>query len=142
MDVKTGKSRRITKQPPREKVSYGDPWFSRDGKWLFALSDRDSEFARVVMVPVAGGKERVLTQRLAYDVELLEPSFDANRIVFVTNEKGSSVLRFIDLKTLKELPRPPLVAGVISRVHWRPHSTSLRSPFARRARPGTFSPTT
>jgi dipeptidyl aminopeptidase/acylaminoacyl peptidase len=125
MDVKTGKARRITKQPAKQTVAYGDPWFSQDGKWIFATSDRDAEFSRVVMIPVSGGKERVLTAKLSYDVELIEPSFDANRLVFVTNEKGSSVLRFIDLKTLKELPRPPLVQGVISRVRWRPHSDEI-----------------
>jgi len=125
MDVKTGKSRRITRQPAKQTVAYGNPWFSRDGKWIFATSDRDSEFARVVMVPVGGGKERVLTARLSYDVELIEPSFDANRLAFITNEKGSSVLRFIDLKTLKELPRPPLVSGVITHVLWRPRSDEL-----------------
>lgn len=125
MDVKTGKTRRITKQNAKDPVAYGSPWFSRDGRWLFATSDRGSEFSRLVMVPIGAGKERVLTASLKFDVERLEPSFDASRLAFVTNEAGSSVLRFIDLKTLKELPRPPLVAGVIGRIHWRPKSDEI-----------------
>jgi dipeptidyl aminopeptidase/acylaminoacyl peptidase len=125
MDARTGKSRRITKPDPKQPVAYGDPWFSRDGKSIFTTSDRDGEFARIVMLPARGGKERVLTPKLDHDVEGMEISFDANRIAFVTNEKGSSVLRFIDLKTLKELPRPPLVQGVISRIGWRRHSDEI-----------------
>lgn len=125
MDARTGKARAITKQSAREQVSYDNPWFSRDGKSIFATSDRGSEVSRLVMIPVRGGKERVLAANLKFGVEMIEPSFDANRLAFVTNEAGSSVLRFIDLKTLKELPRPPLVQGVINRIAWRPHSEEI-----------------
>lgn len=125
MDVKSARARRITKQDAREPVSYGDPWFSRDGRSIFATSDRGSEFSRLVMLPARGGRERVLAPNLKFDVESLEPSFHANRLAFVTNEGGSSVLRFIDLKTLKELPRPPLVQGIIGRVGWRERSDEI-----------------
>jgi dipeptidyl aminopeptidase/acylaminoacyl peptidase len=134
MDIATGKKRRVTRPGKGETVAYSDAAFARDGKGLFALSDRGSEFRRLVYLPLAGGAERVLTDRLAYDVEDFEMSFDANRIAFVTNENGSSVLRFLDLKTLKEQPRPPLVDGVIGGLEWRRgseeigfHITSARS---------------
>ena len=42
-----------------------------------------------------------------------------NKVAFVTNEAGSSVLRFFDLTSWKELPRPPLLQGVIGAVQWR-----------------------
>jgi dipeptidyl aminopeptidase/acylaminoacyl peptidase len=125
MEVATGKKRRVTSQPPREQVSYGGARFSRDGKGLFTTSDRGSEFRRLVYLPLGGGRERVLTAHLPYDVDAFDISFDANMIAFTTNEKGSNVLRFIDLKTLKELPRPPLVHGVIAGLEWRPKSTEV-----------------
>jgi dipeptidyl aminopeptidase/acylaminoacyl peptidase len=135
MDLATGNKRRIT---PANKggatVAYDNPKFSKDGKSIFVISDRDSEFRRLVMMPAHGGKERVLAANLKFDVDGFDISFDANRIAFLTNENGSSGLRFIDLATLKELPRPPLVPGVIGGLEWRPkssevgfHMTSARS---------------
>ncbi|HUQ29708.1 MAG TPA: S9 family peptidase [Usitatibacter sp.] len=125
MDVRTGAKKRITNPPAGVTVLYETPVFSKDGKALFVGSDKSGEFRRLVVMPSAGGEERVLTSHLNYDVEQFEVSFDANRIAFVTNENGSNVLRFIDLATLKEQPRPPLMAGLIGGVRWREKSTEI-----------------
>ena len=42
----------------------------------------------------------------------------AKRIALTTNEEGSSVLRFLDLASFKELPRPALLPGEISGLRW------------------------
>ena len=125
MDPKTGRKRRITNPPAGEQVLYDTPQFSRDGKSVFAMSDHGAEFKQLVLINAATGKERVLTGNLRYDVDAYEISFDANRIAFVTNENGSDVLRFLDLATLKELPRPPLVPGLIGGINWRPRSSEI-----------------
>jgi dipeptidyl aminopeptidase/acylaminoacyl peptidase len=124
MDVSTGRKRRVA-GGKGQPVSYADPYFSRDGRGIFVTSDRGSEFKRLVYLPLTGGAEKVLTGHHAYNVENFEVSFDANLIAFVTNERGSSVLRFIDLKTLKELPRPPLFDGVIGGLEWRRNSSEV-----------------
>ena len=124
LDVATGRKRRVA-GGDGEPVAYGDPYFSRDGRGVFATSDRGAEFRRLAFIPLAGGRERALTQHLAYDVENFEVSFDAGLIAFVTNERGASVLRFMDLRTLKELPRPPLVDGVIGGLEWRRGSSEV-----------------
>ena len=122
MDAATGKHRRVTHSRRGAPIAYGNPRFSRDGRSLFATSDRGSEFTRLARIDLASGKEQPLTANIAHDVDEFEVSFDANRIAFTTNEDGASVLRFIDLATLKELPRPPLVPGVIGALRWRPGS--------------------
>ena len=122
MDAATGKHRRVTHPVRNAPTAYGNPRFSRDGRSLFATSDRGSEFKRLVRIEIATGKEQPLTTHIAHDIDEFEVSFDANRIAFTTNEQGASVLRFIDLASLKELPRPPLVPGVISGLQWRPGS--------------------
>jgi dipeptidyl aminopeptidase/acylaminoacyl peptidase len=134
MDVASGKRRRVTRPGAKEPVAYRNPRFSKDGRSLFATSDRDSEFHRLVLIALDGGPERVLIPNIKADVEDLELSFDAGMAAFVTNENGSSVMRFLDLVTLKEQPRPPLVDGVIGGLEWRPksreigfHITSARS---------------
>ena len=125
MDVATRKKRRVTPVAKGETVSYGTPIFSGDGKGLYTTSDRGAEFHRLVYVPLAGGKERVLTERNKFDVDDFEVSLDASLIAFTTNENGSNALRFIDLKTMKELPRPALVDGVIGGLEWRRKSSEI-----------------
>ncbi len=124
VDAASGKRRRVT-PVGRRPVSYGEPRFSGDGRGLFATSDRGSEFKRLVYIPLHGGRERVLTGNIAHDVDEFAVSLDAGRIAFVTNEDGSHALRFLDLATLEELPRPSLVHGVISELRWRPGSDEL-----------------
>ena len=126
LDVASRRHRRVTLPGPRgDPVAYAKAQFAADGRALFATSDRGSEFRRLVLLPIAGGRERVLTGAIAHDVDDFEVSYDAKRIAFTTNEDGADVLRFIDLGTLKELPRPPLVAGVIGGLEWRPHSQEI-----------------
>jgi dipeptidyl aminopeptidase/acylaminoacyl peptidase len=125
MDLATAQRRRVTPAHKGEPVAYQSPRFSKDGKSIFAISDRASEYRRLVMMPASGGKERVLTPELKHNVDGFDISFDANRIAFLTNEGGSSSLRFIDLATLKQQPRPPLVPGVIGGLAWRRKSTEV-----------------
>ena len=125
MDVATGKKRRLTQGDKSGPVAYGDPEFAKDGRGVYATSDRGSEYRRLVYVPLDGKPERALVTRHAFDVDSLEVSQDGSHIAFVTNEHGSSVLRFYDVKAGKELPRPPLVDGVIGGLEWRPRSTEI-----------------
>ena len=125
MDVKTGTKKRITNPPKGETVLYDTPQFTRDGKGIFVVSDKGGEFRQLVLMPATGGKERILTGHLKFDVDAFEVSFDANRIAFVTNEAGSNALRFLDLSSLKEYARPSLVPGLIGGIRWREKSTEV-----------------
>jgi dipeptidyl aminopeptidase/acylaminoacyl peptidase len=124
MDVATGRKRRVTPDSA-QPVYYGETHFSKNGKALFTITDRGSEFRRLAYLPLDGGKARILSERHDYDVDDYDVSFDANRLAFITNENGSDVLRFIDTATLKELPRPPLMQGVIGGLQWRPKSSEV-----------------
>ncbi len=125
MEVATGKRRRVTPASKGDPVSYRLPRFMKDGRSLLATSDRGSEYRRIVQVPLAGGAERVLTEHLKYDIDDLQVSPDGARVAFTSNEGGSHSLRFLDGKTLKEQPRPPLFNGVISDIAWRPGSAEV-----------------
>ncbi|HXF77774.1 MAG TPA: prolyl oligopeptidase family serine peptidase [Usitatibacter sp.] len=122
MDVATGRRARITPKPKSGTVFYGDARFTRDGRGVVTVSDGDGEFRRLVYLPISAGRPRVLTPRLNHDVEQFDISFDANRIAFVTNESGASVLRLMELASFKELPRPSMLQGVIRGLEWRRHS--------------------
>ena len=104
IDIATGRQTRITPAPPAAAVktngaiavtvAYGEPRFASDGKGIYTVSDRDSEYRRLVYIDIQSGKERVLTAHLKHDVDDFSISNRANRIAFTTNEDGASVLRF------------------------------------------------
>lgn len=119
MDIASGEKKRVTPAPTAgEPVFYGSARFARDGRGLYAVSDRDSEFRRLVHIDLASGKESVLTESLKFNVDSFAVSYAARRIALITNEEGPSVLRFFDLDTRKELPRPALLPGEISGLRW------------------------
>ena len=121
MNISSGEKRRVTpeKKPAAAPVFYGPARFSRDGRKLFTTSDQNSEYRRLLMIDLATAGETVLTPHLQHDVSDFAISTKAKRIAFITNEDGSSVLRFLDLNTLAELPRPALLPGEISGLRWR-----------------------
>jgi dipeptidyl aminopeptidase/acylaminoacyl peptidase len=124
MDLATGRRRRVTRPGEGEPVAYASPRFSQDGASLFAISDRGSEYRRLVMMSTGGGEERVLLP-LDRDVDAFALSSDGSHIAFLTNEHGASALGFVDLANLRELPRAALPPGVIGGLRWRRESTEV-----------------
>jgi dipeptidyl aminopeptidase/acylaminoacyl peptidase len=115
----------VTRPEAKAPGTFSQPTFTRDGKSLLALSDRGSEYRRLVVVAIAGGASRALTAHLAYDIDAYVASDDAGLLAFVSNEGGSHVMRFIDLVTLKEQPRPSLLDGVIGGLAWKPKAREI-----------------
>jgi dipeptidyl aminopeptidase/acylaminoacyl peptidase len=140
MDIVSGSKTRITPAPKAgtATVAYGAPRFAKNGKGIYTVSDRDNEFRRLVYIDTATGKETVLTAHLKHDVDEFSISNKAKRIAITTNEEGSSVLRFLDLETGKELPRPALLTGEISGMRWKGASDDADdSPAESDKEPGT-----
>ena len=121
MDIASARKTRVTptSKDAGETVSYRAARYTRDGKALYATSDRGSEFRQLVHIDFATGIETVLTGHLKADVDEYAVSNAAKRIAFVTNEDGVSVLRFLDLDSKKELLRPALMPGEISNLRWQ-----------------------
>ena len=113
-DVATGSKTLLTPKG-KDKVSYGNAAFSRDGKGLYVTLDSGSEFQRLAYMDLSTKKADFLTPDTA-DVDEFDLSRDGRTIAYVTNEKGVSVLHLFD--TAAELPGPKLPLGVISRVRW------------------------
>lgn len=123
--VATGTARRITRPDGKIPASYRSPQLTRDANSLLALAQRGTDMRRLVLLPVAGGAERVLTAHLPHAVDAFAVSSDAGLAALVTQENGAHVMRFIDLVTLKEQPRPPLLDGAIGGLAWRPGSREV-----------------
>ncbi len=98
--------------------SWASPRHSADGKSLFVLCDFDSNFKRLCKLNIDKSSVEFLT-KFTFDIDEFLISVRQNRLALLTNEQGGNGLRFIDLMSLKELPRPPLIIGDIHGMRWR-----------------------
>ncbi|SFD05140.1 S9 family peptidase [Massilia yuzhufengensis] len=125
MDVASGKSRRLTDKTGGDKVAYSGAVFARDGRGLYATSDRGSEFRRLVHIDLASGMETVLTPGIEWDIDDISLSKDGKLLAFVANEDGTSVLRMMRTSDRKLVAQPKLPVGVIGRIEWHDNSRNL-----------------
>jgi dipeptidyl aminopeptidase/acylaminoacyl peptidase len=125
VDIDSGKKEMIAGKNGSEPVSYSTARFAKDGKGIYATSDRDSQFQRLVYIDLAIHSSKVLTPNLQWDVDEINVSKDGRWIAFEANEDGISALHVLDTKTEKEVPVPKLPVGVIYGIHWRNNSREL-----------------
>lgn len=122
VDVKSGTPRLLTpKVENGEKVSFANAKFSKDNRAIYFTTDMKSEFMRLVRADLSGvglGPFAVFSDQINWDITDFDLSADGKTIAMVSNEDGSSVLRFVDTKTGKEKLRPKLPVGVISGLKW------------------------
>ncbi len=129
-------SARAKKVPTSAKrlFDFRRPQFSAQGDQLVTEVALDG-MVRLVVVDIRTGKTAVLTPRLKADVREFAVS-SGTTVALTTFESGTSVLRFFDLKTNLELPRPALLKGEIRNLRWKVdmpgvlgfNLASLRSP--------------
>ena len=92
--------------------------YRKDGRGLFIISDRASEF-RELMLAVEGAGLRRMTAAIPWDVQDAELSDDGSRLAVRLNVDGREELKLIDTLTFAEYELPPLPAGSVNtaRVH-------------------------
>ncbi len=128
VDAATGEIHTITPRNTRKEdptASYQGGAWSADGKSVFAATDKDSEFLRVVRIDLATGRSTVLSGDIPWDVEELDVSSDGRLLAFFTNEDGVSKLHLIDLTSGQALPVPDLPAGTVGHLLFRPGSHEI-----------------
>jgi dipeptidyl aminopeptidase/acylaminoacyl peptidase len=137
VDTATGEKTALTPRDAKEKVSYGDGQFSKDGKSIYVTTDKDSEFHRLAWVILNTKEHFYLTSKIPWDVAAFDLSHDGKRIAFVTNENGLSVLRDFNL-IAKEILREyrNLLPGVISGVRWHRNGRELAISLSNAQGPG------
>lgn len=138
IDIPTGSIDTITPRngdPKAETVAATDPKFSKDGAYLYWLSDRRSEFLGLNRLDLKTGESEIVDLRVKWDIEDYDVS-DDGLIALVVNVDGSSKLHFIGLDDLDPRPRPPeLPTGVVSGLRFRPgsHEVAFTLSSARRS---------
>ena len=94
-----------TPATPREDslaVYHGDACFAKDGKGLYVITDRDSEFRRLAYFDLSKRTYRAVTERFAWDVLEFELSPDGQTLALVLNEDGLVSMRILDAETGKD----------------------------------------
>lgn len=136
IDAAGGEIHTITPRNARKEeptIAYQGGRWSTDGRSVYTLSDRDSEFLRLVRLDLATGASTVLSGDVPWDVEQFDLSHDGRLLAFFTNEDGVSRLHLLDATTGAPLPAPELPAGVAGSLLFRPgsHEVAFEMSWAR-----------
>ena len=136
LDTATGDKTALTPRDTKEKVSYGDAEFSKDGKGAYVTTDSDSEFHRLAYLDLATKQTKYLTSKIPWDVDGFDLSHDGKRIAFVTNEAGVSVLHVRSAGSEADAAFPKLPTGVIGALRWQHDSRELGFSIVNARGPG------
>lgn len=136
VDTATGEKSAFTPRDVKEKISYGDAEFSKDGRGVYVTTDKDSEFHRLAYLDLGTKLPKYLTTKIPWDVDEFKLSHDGRRIVFVTNEGGASVLHVRNSAGETDAPLPKLPQGVIGALRWQHDSRELGFSIVNARGPG------
>jgi dipeptidyl aminopeptidase/acylaminoacyl peptidase len=118
-DVASGRAELLTPKGA-EKVAYGGSVWAKDGKGLYLISDRGSEFQRLFHYDLAAKSFTSLTEHIPWDVEDLDISPDGRVLALTANEEGISKLHLLDTSTRRELSPPQLPQGQVYNLKFHP----------------------
>ena len=137
VDTATGVKTALTPRDAKEKVSYAEARFGKDGKGIYVTTDKESEFHRLAYVSLSTKEHFYLTAKIPWDVEAFDLSHDGKRIAFVTNENGQSVLWDFSTATKEILhEHRNLPSGVIGGVRWHRNGHELAITLTNAQGPG------
>jgi dipeptidyl aminopeptidase/acylaminoacyl peptidase len=124
VDVANGSTKLLTPRTSRDEL-YDYPQFSGDGKGLYVVTDRESDFRRLAYLDLETNKFRYLTDHIKWDIDEFQLSPDGKTLAFVVNEEGNARLRLLDVATNREKQTPQLPVGLVSGLKWHNNSADL-----------------
>jgi len=124
VNVKSGQKTRIT--PEGSSAVWRSPVFSPDGRYVYLLTNRDSETLRLWRGELANGTWKPITAETD-DLESFGLSPDGKHIAAVFDSTTSSRVELIDANSFKVRWAPKLPAGqLLGRAPlWRPDSSEV-----------------
>lgn len=122
LDMANGEA---TEFAPSEGTVDESPHFARGDSAILAISNRDSDFRRLVEFSRETGAMTSLTPDLGWGVEDFTLSADGRILAYVVNEEGYSRVVVQDFVTRRALPQPELPRGVLTGIAFAPDNMSL-----------------
>ncbi len=129
IDAKTGEKQLLSSDNKKEEQYYDSPQFSQDGKGLYVVTDKDSDFRRLAYLDLKTKQFKSLTTDIKWDVDEFQLAPDGKTLAVVTNEDGISRLYLTATETGQRTPIPSLPVGIVSDLKWRSNSTDLAFNF-------------
>jgi dipeptidyl aminopeptidase/acylaminoacyl peptidase len=105
-------------------ASVSDARFSPDGRSVYLVTNRDSEFAQLRRVDLVTGAVEILTSHIPWDIEDFDRTDDGRYLAWVANVDGVSRLTVVDNTRRAEI-LPPLPDGRIGRIGFDPSGKRL-----------------
>lgn len=125
INVSTGEKMLITPKSGPTAVAYGASYFSKDGKSIFAITDRDSEFRRLARIDISTHRYTFLTEHIPWDIFEAQLSPDGKQIAVTSDEDGNTILHVLDAISGREKPLPGFPPGYVIDLHWHRNSRYL-----------------
>lgn len=119
IDVASGTRRQVLPAPGESvKAAHFAAGFSKDGKRLFVVSDRASEFRELMALDLATGALTRITGHIPWDVSGGAQSDDGRWFVTQVNVDGRDELRVFDGTSLKQVAAPVVPPGGIGNMEF------------------------
>lgn len=124
LDATTGQRTRLLPAKD-ERTTYSAICFAPDGKGIFLISNKGSEFNRLCHYDLGTKKLTVLTPEIPWDVASTDLSRDGSKLAFTTNENGLSRLYILDTATRTYEAVEGLPMGLIGGLKWMANGKAL-----------------
>lgn len=129
IDVKTDERQLLASSKKKEGEYYDYPQFSRDGKGIYVVTDKDSDFRRLAYLDLTTKQFKFLTADIQWDVDEFKLAPDGKTLAVVTNEDGLSRLYLIATEGGQKKLISSIPQGIISDIKWRNSSDDLAFNF-------------
>jgi dipeptidyl aminopeptidase/acylaminoacyl peptidase len=113
MDIATAALTPVSEGPDAANVSQAK--FTPDGRGVYLVTNRDSEFQQLRRVDLGSGAVEILTSHIPWDIDTFARTDDGQFLAWVANVDGMSRLTVVNIATRSET-LPPLPDGQIGRI--------------------------
>jgi len=124
LDVSTGVKTRLLPEQD-ERATYSGIAIKKDGKGLYLITNKDSEFNRLAYFDFATKKLTFISASIPWDIEEATLSKDGNQLAFLVNENGISKLYLLATSTNTFTPVANSPIGILDNIRWFNDSKSL-----------------
>jgi len=128
LDVETGEIKNLFPNEPHKIIHGGPLWcalWSKDGKSIYFISNKDSEFLTLRRLDLLTGNVGLLTTHIPWDVEHFIQSPDGKYLAVRINEDAVSTLYLLDTETEKTCKVKNMPDGSIFGIAFRPQRNEI-----------------
>ena len=108
-----------------DRASVNKARFTADGRGIYVITNRGSEFEQLRRVDLVTGEIEVLTAHIPWDIQDFARTNDGRYLAWVANADGVSRLTVVDVARRAE-QLPPLPDGRIGRIGFDPWANGWR----------------